>query len=139
MGHINFGKEMNTDYKGILTIKDDKGTDLRWDMYRVPLEEDDVLNWGNYDSNKKNAPTLLHADIQLSEVGDVYLDASEFKKGYIWVNGRNLGRYWSKGPQNRLFCPGVWLKNGTNSIHVLELHYDGSDKSLSGKKSLQSV
>jgi beta-galactosidase len=42
-------------------------------------------------------------------------------KGYLFVNGINLGRYWSKGPQQRVFCPGVWLKEGINSIVVLEL------------------
>ena len=43
-----------------------------------------------------------------------YLDVKDFGKGYVWVNGRNLGRYWNAGPQTRLFCPGVWLKKGNN-------------------------
>lgn len=60
-------------------------------------------------------------------------------KGYIWVNGRNLGRYWKKGPQTRVFCPGVWLKTGENTVHVLELHYDGGDKGISGKRTLQAA
>jgi beta-galactosidase len=55
---------------------------------------------------------LLKAIVNLQTVGDVYLDANELLKGYIWVNGRNLGRYWKKGPQLSLFCPGVWLKKG---------------------------
>jgi len=41
------------------------------------------------------------------------------------VNGRNLGRHWKIGPQQTLFCPGVWLRKGTNEIVVLDL-YDGS-------------
>jgi beta-galactosidase len=40
-------------------------------------------------------------------------------KGYIFVNGINLGRYWNKGPQQKVFCPGVWLKEGVNSVVVL--------------------
>jgi beta-galactosidase len=32
-----------------------------------------------------------------------------------------LGRYWDIGPQERLFCPGVWLKEGKNEVKVLEL------------------
>ena len=46
-----------------------------------------------------------------------------YKKGYVWVNGHNLGRYWDVGPQKRLFCPGVWLKKNT-TIHVFELHFE---------------
>jgi beta-galactosidase len=45
----------------------------------------------------------------LTEVGDTYLDVSEYGQGYIWINGYSLGRYWEMGPQKRLFCPGVWL------------------------------
>ena len=44
-----------------------------------------------------------------------------WKKGYIFVNGYNLGRYWDKGPQQRIFVPGVWLKKGENEVIVLEL------------------
>jgi hypothetical protein len=35
-----------------------------------------------------------------------------------------LGRYWDKGPQQRIFLPGVWLKKGENEIIVLELLLD---------------
>lgn len=37
------------------------------------------------------------------------------------MNGYNLGRYWNKGPQVKLFLPGVWLKKGVNEIVVLDL------------------
>lgn len=127
---------MNTDFKGLINITDDLKTAHKWTIYRVPLDAQ-VLNWGNYNPSHHNAPTLLHANLNLKEVGDVYLDAAEFTKGYIWVNGRNLGRYWTKGPQTRLFCPGVWLHKGNNNIHVLELQYDGNVKSLSGRNSLE--
>jgi beta-galactosidase len=42
-------------------------------------------------------------------------------KGLVWVNGHNLGRYWNIGPQQTLYCPGVWLKAGRNEVMVLEL------------------
>ncbi|MFO7622091.1 MAG: beta-galactosidase, partial [Bacteroidales bacterium] len=49
-----------------------------------------------------------------------FLDVSNYKKGIVWVNGRNLGRYWNIGPQQRLFCPGVWLRAGLNEIVVFD-------------------
>jgi hypothetical protein len=55
-------------------------------------------------------PAIFKATLSLKEVGDTYIDMSNYKKGYVWVNGRNLGRYWDRGPQFRLYCPGVWLK-----------------------------
>jgi beta-galactosidase len=44
-----------------------------------------------------------------------------WEKGYVWVNGHNLGRYWKIGPQQSLFLPATWLKQGTNSVVVLDL------------------
>jgi beta-galactosidase len=51
----------------------------------------------------------------------MYIDMSSWGTGYVFVNGHNLGRYWSSaGPQTRLYCPGVWLNNGGNTIVVFE-------------------
>lgn len=111
LGHINFDHQMGQDYKGILDISDDLGTVFSWNMYKVPVDSN-LLKWTTYDSALVNSPTLLKGTFNVQQVGDVYIDASELVKGYIWVNGRNLGRYWKKGPQQRLFCPGVWLKAG---------------------------
>jgi beta-galactosidase len=52
---------------------------------------------------------------------------SKYGKGYLWVNGRLLGRYWRVGPQNRLYCPGVWLKKGINEVHILELLHEKAE------------
>lgn len=62
---------------------------------------------------------------------------SNFQKGYVWVNGHNLGRYWSKGPQKRLFCPGVWMKQGDNEIYVLELLYDQKKNTILSRDTLK--
>jgi len=55
-------------------------------------------------------PAIFKANFDLTTVGDTYIDLKKYSKGYLWVNGRNLGRFWSRGPQFRLYCPGVWLK-----------------------------
>ena len=61
--------------------------------------------------------------LRLARPGDLYLDLGEWERGYLWVNGRLLGRYWHIGPQQRLFCPGVWLREGDNDVLVLDLHH----------------
>jgi beta-galactosidase len=55
-------------------------------------------------------PILLVAKVVIEKTGDMYLNMEKYGKGYLWVNGRNLGRYWIAGPQKRLFCPGCWLR-----------------------------
>ncbi len=61
-----------------------------------------------------------------------------WQKGYLFVNGVNLGRYWNKGPQQKLFLPGVWLKQGENEIVVLEL-LTGKAKFIRGDNTLKMV
>jgi beta-galactosidase len=53
------------------------------------------------------------------------LNLQKYYKGFVWVNGHNLGRFWQVGPQLKLFCPGVWLKKGENQIFVLDFKYSG--------------
>ena len=56
-------------------------------------------------------------------------DAGEFismcGKGCVWINGHHLGRYWEIGPQQTLYVPSEWLKNGQNEVVVLELLKSG--------------
>ena len=54
-------------------------------------------------------------------MADTFLDMTNYKKGIVWVNGHNLGRYWEIGPQKRLYCPAPWLKSGTNEIVIFDL------------------
>ncbi len=72
------------------------------------------------DSTNVSAGYFSQAEFTLSEVTDTYLDMRAFGKGYLYVNGRNLGRFWKIGPQYRLYCPGVWLKAGVNKLIVFD-------------------
>mgnify|MGYP001190418720 CR=1 FL=1 len=74
MGHINFDKQMQTDYKGLIDITDDLGTIFSWNMYKIPIDNK-ILNWNNYNSTSTNSPVLLKATVNLAETGDTYLDA----------------------------------------------------------------
>ena len=73
--------------------------------------------------------------MDLDETGDTYLNMENWQKGYVFVNGHNIGRYWNKGPQQKLFLPGVWLETGSNDIVVMDLLMD-SAKFIKGDKNL---
>lgn len=51
---------------------------------------------------------------------NTYLNPSGFKKGVAFVNGYNLGRYWTVGPQLTLFIPATLLKEGDNVLVMFE-------------------
>ena len=78
---------------------------------------------------------LFKGTFQLSAVADTYLDLSGYQKGYVWVNGHNLGRYWNIGPQQRLYCPAPWLRRGANEVLVLDL-LQTEPKPIAGKETL---
>lgn len=49
-------------------------------------------------------------------------------RGFVWVNGFCLGRYWSAGPQHTLYVPGPVLRDGVNEVWVLELEGSGAPR-----------
>lgn len=39
-----------------------------------------------------------------------------WSKGVLFVNGVNVGRYWSVGPQKSLYIPAPLLRKGPNTV-----------------------
>lgn len=125
-GHINFSAKMEQDYKGIVgdvTLGDQvlEG----WQVRLLPLHEEPPASVGDADPLGKGEELpsvggLFRAEIKLEKVADTFFDVSGWQKGYMWVNGHLLGRYWSIGPQQRLYCPAEWLKQGKNCITILD-------------------
>lgn len=121
-GHINFGPALG-DAKGLLGPVLLDGRELRnWQVYGLPLDDDKAPTLRPLQGPPTRPGLYFAAAIALETVGDVYIDMSQWRKGYLWVNGRLLGRYWDIGPQQCLFCPGAWLKKGDNAVLVLDLH-----------------
>ena len=129
MGRINFGPRLVEDRKGITERVSLGGEEIkRWEMYSLPLKEIGGLK---FSPKAAAGPAFYRASVDLRETGDVYLDMRGWGKGNVWVNGRNLGRYWKVGPQQTLFVPGVWLRKGKNEVVVLDL-FEGGNRSIAG-------
>ncbi|MEV8240770.1 glycoside hydrolase family 35 protein [Microbacterium testaceum] len=58
---------------------------------------------------------------ELDTPTDLFLDTSAWGKGYAFVNGFFLGRYWRNTPQTTLYVPSPTTRAGENEIVVLEL------------------
>lgn len=55
---------------------------------------------------------------------DTYIGMYGWTKGYVWINGNMLGRFWeSKGPQHTLYTPAAFLNaaGSANEVVVLEM------------------
>ncbi len=123
-GHINFSAAMETDHKGIVEPVKLGDTPLcGWAVSLLPLERTpSAVGTGTVSVDEFRCPHLFRATVSLDKVADTFLDMSAWKKGYVWVNGHLLGRYWSIGPQQRLYCPAEWLKEGENVVEVLDTY-----------------
>jgi beta-galactosidase len=149
MGHINFAQYM-IDRKGITDRVTLNGmTLMNWEIFNLPLNESYVARLtGGAGGQKAGAISGLEAgatkegiffkgSFELGQTADTYFDMSGFKKGVVWVNGHNLGRYWYVGPQQRLYCPASWLKKGKNVMVVLDLE-QREGAAVRGRKTLDS-
>ncbi|WP_225726521.1 MULTISPECIES: beta-galactosidase [unclassified Nocardia] len=123
MGRTNFGHAM-VDRKGILeTVSLRNGGPLTgWQVFLLPMDEPYIAGLTPTVSDPGRPGMFFSATVPLTTVADTYLDMSGWTKGFVYVNDRNLGRYWTVGPQRRLFCPGPWLREGENRIIVFDLH-----------------
>jgi len=66
------------------------------------------------------APAFLRGTLIVDQVADTWVGVSGLRKGVLFANGFNLGRFWYKGPQQRIYLPGAVLRQGNNDIIVLE-------------------
>jgi beta-galactosidase len=123
MGRINYGQHM-IDRKGITDRVTLNGMTLMdWDVFNLPMESRFLSSLKFVVGAPPETPAVFfRGSFDLQELGDTYVDMSLWKKGVLWVNGKNLGRYWEIGPQKRLFLPAPFLKKGKNDIIIFDLH-----------------
>ncbi len=133
-GHVNFSKFMEKDRKGLIgkvSLGDKPLTG--WRVSTIDLEKSRPRRAARARGTEKGA--YYRAEVELQNPSDTFLDMKDWQKGYVWVNGHLLGRYWNVGPQERLYCPGEFLKAGCNVIEVLDLFLStDTPPAISGKK-----
>jgi beta-galactosidase len=121
-GHVGYGHAM-ADRKGIVGGVRLDGEVLRgWQVFSLPLDDDGLASLRPLQGEPTRPGVFFKARLQLDRPGDCYLDMAGWDKGYLWVNGHLLGRYWRIGPQQRLFCPAPFWQRGDNEILLLDLH-----------------
>jgi beta-galactosidase len=131
MGRVNFGEHMR-DLKGITEkvelVKGSVAQELfGWEVFNLPLDRQQLAGLKS-EKGRTNQPAFYRGRFELREVGDTFWDMRKWGKGIVWVNGRNLGRFWAVGPQQTLYCPGPWLKRGVNEIVILALNGTATHK-----------
>ena len=117
MGRANFGPKMMRK-KGIAGRALLGGKiHFSWDAYPLTMENLDKVDFSlKGDESTKFYRGTLSADTPC----DTFLRTDNFTKGFVVINGFNLGRYWEIGPQKTLYVPASVLREGDNEIILFE-------------------
>ncbi|WP_318615677.1 beta-galactosidase family protein [Sporosarcina sp. YIM B06819] len=122
MGRINYGPRMMNEPKGITEgVRFDYQFLFDWEIYPLPMDNLQSLSF-NDNKEQQTGPVFYKGTFEVNEVGDTFVELPGWVKGFVVVNGFNIGRYWEKGPQETLYLPGPLLKKGDNEIVIFELH-----------------
>ncbi|MEG1835109.1 MAG: beta-galactosidase [Oscillospiraceae bacterium] len=116
MGRVNYGPSL-CDRKGIRGVRINYQELSNFNVITLPLDNIEKLKYNNSDNE---FPLFYKGEFKAQEGKECFVHMNNFTKGYVFVNGFNLGRYWEIGPQMALYLPGSLLKE-TNEIVILEL------------------
>ncbi|MEU9635883.1 glycoside hydrolase family 35 protein [Streptomyces tendae] len=137
-GRINYGPLLGQG-KGILGgVRVERRLVHGWTMRPLPLD-----TWTPRDTARAAAAAppdgragFATAVLSVAEPADTFVALPGFGKGFLWVNGFLLGRYWEIGPQTTLYLPGPLLRPGDNTLTVLELERLGDRITLHDRPDL---
>ncbi|MBO7187932.1 MAG: beta-galactosidase [Clostridia bacterium] len=118
MGRANFGAKMMRK-KGIAG-RCLLGTKIHfnWEVFPLPMDNLDKVVYAKSNSNEPSR--FYKGEFTIDEIADTFIRLDNFKKGFVLINGFNIGRYWEIGPQKSLYVPTSILVKGKNEIVVFE-------------------
>ena len=119
MGRVNYSVKMNHQHKGIQDgVIVNEAFQADWEIFSLPMDNLEQVDFSaGYEAGQ---PSFTRFELLVEEVGDTFVELSGWGKGFVTVNGFNLGRFWEVGPQKRLYVPGPVLKEGVNEVIVFE-------------------
>ena len=133
-GRVNYGKDLVNNLKGItkgVTLAGEELTD--WVITSLPLHRADVTEFVFPRlRHEGNQPGFYRGTFTIEKIGDTFIDMTGWGKGAVWVNGKSLGKFWGIGPQQTMYLPAPWMKEGENEIVVFEME-------ATGKRTLHGV
>ena len=128
-GRVNYSRKklLNSQRKGIIgdVLLDNVKLE---DWIHIPIEFCDTFYTYMHNSNLwqpfklVTMPAVYRGVLSLDKQPvDTFLSMSGWKKGIVFINGHNLGRYWTPlGPQQALYVPAPVLAQGKNEIIIFE-------------------
>lgn len=122
MGRPDAGKYV-TERKGITGGVNIGGVHLvNWETWTFPM--DTMPNTLTTEIKKTDGPVFYKGTFKAQKGIDTFLDTRSLQKGFVCINGFNIGRYWNTCPIRTLFVPGDIVKE-ENEIIIFDLYGAG--------------
>lgn len=122
MGRVNYGPWLG-ERKGLVGgVLHERQHVHGFSASALPLTSLPELDWAAaFDTEAVEGPGFYAGTFTAGGAADAFLALPGWGKGYVWINGFPLGRYWDRGPQRTLYVPAPVVREGVNEIVVLEL------------------
>ena len=131
MGRINYGKPHDfVQKKGLWEgpVLLDERELFDWKIIPLELKGNwvrELKSWRPFNERPSNllGPVVVRATLNIQDsAADTFIDMSKWGKGVVFINGFNLGRYWSSvGPQQTFYLPAPLLKVGENTASLVSI------------------
>jgi len=120
-GRINFSRELLSERQGINGSVTVAGREVNgWQVFPLAMDDFSHLQFVLAKSGA-TGPGFYQGHFELQATGDTFLDLRGWGKGAVWINGHALGRFWNVGPQQTLYVPAPFLKQGANQVVIFTL------------------
>lgn len=128
VARINGGKTIDNDPKKIDHITYAGAKLYHYTMRSLPMDKLDNIAYAPIGELKDNDPAFFRGYFDAETGADTFLDMTGWGRGFVVINGFNIGRFWEIGPQYTLYVPGGLLKDKDNEIVIFDVNHKGEAK-----------
>ena len=119
MGRTNYGPFIY-DKKGMTGARLFNRNIFRWNISSLPMKDLSSLKYQD-ELSISSSPAFYKGTFNVDKLADTFIRPSGFSKGFIVVNGINIGRFYNEaGPQKSFYIPACYLHLGENEIIVFD-------------------
>ncbi len=140
-GRTNFGPRLG-ERKGLAGVRLNDRFVHGWASQALRIDLPgwlEQVRWAPDAAGVGVGPRLARFSVPGVAGADGFLALPGWGKGFVWLNGTLLGRYWAAGPQVTLYAAAPLWRAGRNEVVVLELLEPGSSIEIRSEKDLGPV
>ncbi|KAF7655673.1 hypothetical protein LDENG_00052420 [Lucifuga dentata] len=125
-GRVHQGRDLDKQHKGIVGDILLNNIPLRdFTIYSLDMKPSFIDSlyqapWKTLPQNPSFPGFFMGRLFAYGYPSDSFVKLPGWEKGVVFINGLNLGRYWSIGPQQALYLSGSFLNSGINQVIVFE-------------------